>query len=93
MKITHKEDVWVLRHSSGKYFASACGPQFIDDCLTDDPLQAFKFFSKEQAECNIKLGKDSTKNCRWPSERVMMQALADSEPKHMTITTEGEVDD
>jgi len=93
MIITQKQTVWLLKHNTNKYIKVTCNPSSITDCVTDDPLDAMRFHSKEQAVLMIEMAKVNTKTARWPAERANMFSMAESTPVRMTITTEAVIDD
>lgn len=93
MIITQKQTVWLLKHNTNKYIKVSCNPHSVEECLTDDPLEAMRFHTKEQAVLMIEMAKVNTKLARWPAERANMCSMAESTPVRMTITTEAVIDD
>lgn len=93
MIITQKQTVWLLKHNTNKFIKVTCSPSSISDCVTDDPLEAMRFHTKEQAAMMVDMAEKNVKTARWIAEKVNLLSMAESTPVRMTITTEAVVDD
>lgn len=92
MNVTKDLKGYVLKHESGRYFTCCYSP--INVYLTDDPLRATRFSTRELAEQAIANAKNVDRGClRWAAEIVMNKIIAACTVKEINIHTSYDVQD
>ncbi len=92
MKVTKDLNGYVLKHESGRYFTGCYSP--INVYLTDDPLMATRFSTRELAEQAITNAKNVDRSSlRWASETAMNNIISECTVKEINIHTSYDVQD
>lgn len=92
MTVTKDLKGYILKHESGRYFLN-CYPS-INVYLTDDPLMAPRFSSRELAEQAITKAKNIDRgSLKWGFESVMNDIIAACTVKEINIHTSYDVQD
>lgn len=92
MNATKDSKGYVLKHDSGRYFTGGCTS--ITEYLTDDPLRAARFSTRELAEQAITKAKNvDFGSLEWGSEIVMNGIIAECVVKEINIHTSYDVQD
>lgn len=92
MKVTKDLNGYVLKHESGRYFTGCYSP--INVYLTDEPLMATRFSTRELAEQAITNAKNEDRSSfRWGAEIAMNDTIAACTVKEINIHTSYDVQD
>ena len=92
MKVTKDLNGYVLKHDTGRYF-TGCG-SLINVYLTDEPLLATRFSTRELAEQAITKAKNvDFGGLKWGSEIVMAGIIAECTVKEINIHASYDVQD
>ena len=92
MKVTKDLNGYVLKHESGRYFTGCYSS--INVYLTDEPLMATRFSTRELAEQAITNAKNVERgSLRWASEIAMNNIIAACSVKEINIHASYDVQD
>ena len=92
MKVTKDVNGYVLKHESGRYYTGCCAS--INVYLTDEPLMATRFSTRELAEQAIANAKNVERgSLRWGAEIAMHDTIAACTVKEINIHTSYDVQD
>lgn len=92
MKVTKDLKGYVLKHEGERYFTGCYSP--INVYLTDEPLMATRFSTRELAEQAITNAKNVDRGClRWAAEIAMNNIIAACTVKEINIHTSYDVED
>ena len=94
MIYTKDQTEYILKHESGKYFLMPDHVPSLSDYLTDEPLQATRFSTRDLAEYAIKRNKEmDRREMRWHSEMELADVIAACTVKSLKVHTEFEVEE